>query len=109
VYVNVVCLEQLIAFGRREVKELARAGLRNPASVSVAVRAQAAPSDSGGVGGGHSTVNTVIEKYGVQATPSSLTNYYALASPALKPLILLRFLHEHRHQKVSPTMTPRLH
>jgi ATP-dependent RNA helicase DDX55/SPB4 len=101
----------------REVKELGRAGLRNPASISVAVKAQAAataPSSSaaaaaaaaGGVdvaaagGGGHSTVGVVFEKWGVQATPTSLSNHYALTSQRLKPLLLLRFLQEHRGEKV---------
>ena len=122
----------------REVKELGRAGLRNPSSVSVAVRAQApresalracgstgcGGSDAGdeeetrsvagsgsGVGSkrvigtdlthaGHSTVGSVMEMWGLQATPSSLTNYYAVVNPSMKPLLLLRFLHHHRHEKV---------
>ena len=110
----------------REVKELARAGLRNPASVAVAVRAQQAPalavagagdstgtsssssssSSGGGDGaagsleGGHSTVGVVSATFGVQATPTSLVNYYAVSGPGHKPLLLLRFLHEHRHEKV---------
>ena len=109
----------------REVKELARAGLRNPASVSVAVRAQqqqqqppqqrsstdnqevGASSDEevgedaeGAGGSGHSTAGVVFDTFGVQATPTSLTNHYALCSPRLRPLLLLRFLHEHRNEKV---------
>jgi superfamily II DNA/RNA helicase len=104
----------------REVKELGRAGLRNPASISVAVKAQAqaaaaaaapqlASSSSdpaaiaegaGGSSNGHSTLGVVFEKWGVQATPTSLTNHYALTSQRLKPLLLLRFLQEHRHEKV---------
>jgi hypothetical protein len=103
-----------------EVKELARAGLRNPASVSVAVRAQTSSSsgvgaangegaeeddddeddDDAGNAGGHSTVRVVADTWGVQATPTSLTNYYALCGAQLKPLALLRFLAEHRTEKV---------
>jgi len=104
----------------REVKELGRAGLRNPASISVAVKAQAAAAgaalqlastttgaadaaeaaaDNSG-SNGHSTLGVVFEKWGVQATPTSLTNYYTLTSQRLKPLLLLRFLQEHRHEKV---------
>ena len=101
----------------REVKELARAGLRNPASVSVAVRAQPPQyvedyadecigdhlnknNNTNFSRGGHSTVNSVMEKWGLQATPSSLTNYYAILKPSMKPLFLLRFLHQHRYEKV---------
>mmetsp|Transcript_2650 Transcript_2650/g.4723 ORF Transcript_2650/g.4723 Transcript_2650/m.4723 type:complete len:204 (-) Transcript_2650:12-623(-) len=55
---------------------------------------------SGSGAGGHSTVEVVAGTFGVQATPTSLTNYYALCPTEAKPLALLRFLAEHKTEKV---------
>ena len=74
----------------REVKELARAGLRNPASVSVAVRAQPPQyvedyadeciviinkNNNTNFSRESFAVNSVMEKWGLQATPSSSLLY----------------------------------
>lgn len=62
-----------------ETKALARAGLRNPATVSVAVRSKAA---GGAEAPGQKT----------QATPSSLENFYIVCGPEEKLAQLVGFL-----------------
>lgn len=64
----------------RETKALARAGLRNPATVSVAVRSRAGVGGEGT--GGQRT----------QATPSSLENFYVMCEPEEKLAQLVGFL-----------------
>lgn len=65
----------------RETKALARAGLRNPATVSVAVRSrQQAPGDDGEAG------------QRTQATPTSLENFYMMCEPEDKLAQLVAFL-----------------
>eukprot|EP00903_Cladosiphon_okamuranus_P022636 g20831.t1 len=66
----------------RETKALARAGLRNPATVSVAVRSKAAGSVGVAGAPGQKT----------QATPSSLENFYIVCSPEEKLAQLVGFL-----------------
>lgn len=64
----------------RETKALARAGLRNPATISVAVKSR--PTGGDATTGGHET----------QATPSSLENFYITCAPEEKLAQLLAFL-----------------
>ncbi|CAM9909247.1 unnamed protein product, partial [Hapterophycus canaliculatus] len=64
----------------RETKALARAGLRNPATVAVAVKSKLA-----GQGAGNSGQKT-------QATPSSLENFYIVCEPEEKLAQLVGFL-----------------
>lgn len=69
-----------------ETKALARAGLRNPATVSVAVKSKGSGGEAGGAGmGGHKT----------QATPSSLENFYIVCEPEEKLAQLVGFLKVH--------------
>ncbi|CAM9634137.1 unnamed protein product, partial [Ectocarpus sp. 13 AM-2016] len=65
----------------RETKALARAGLRNPATVSVAVRSKSGGAGVGGVPGQKT-----------QATPSSLENFYIVCEPEEKLAQLVGFL-----------------
>ena len=101
-----------------QVKELARAGMRNPASISVAVRSKHLPpsassassssssgsmaagggADAMGAGGGPGA--SAGPSWGVQATPTSLTNYYAIVEPDLKLKALVDFLVSHPADKV---------
>jgi hypothetical protein len=63
----------------KEVKELARAGMRNP--VTIAVKLQNASSTS-------------------QVTPSTLKNYFAVAEYDERPGYLVNFLNKHSSDKV---------
>ncbi|CAM9386611.1 unnamed protein product, partial [Ectocarpus sp. 4 AP-2014] len=65
----------------RETKALARAGLRNPATVSVAVRSKSGGAGAGGVPGQKT-----------QATPSSLENFYIVCESEEKLAQLVGFL-----------------
>lgn len=65
----------------RETKALARAGLRNPATVSVAVRSKLAM--------GHGATNGSSK---TQATPTSLENFYITCQPEEKLAQLVGFL-----------------
>lgn len=67
----------------RETKALARAGLRNPATVSVAVRSKQA------VGHGATNGNSNSK---IQATPTSLENFYITCQPEEKLAQLVGFL-----------------
>jgi ATP-dependent RNA helicase DDX55/SPB4 len=75
----------------RQVKDLARAGLRNPATIAVAVRggattaAAAAAAAAAGAGSGSAAL-------AVQATPTTLRNYYMTCDPRRKLGTLVRLL-----------------
>lgn len=69
----------------RETKALARAGLRNPATVSVAVRSKAGAPGAGAGAEGAPGLKT-------QATPSSLENFYIVCGPEEKLAQLVGFL-----------------
>ncbi|CAM9212399.1 unnamed protein product, partial [Ascophyllum nodosum] len=70
----------------RETKALARAGLRNPATVSVAVRSKQAVGDEG-------------TNHKTQATPSSLENFYITCAADEKLAQLVGFLKERVGEK----------
>lgn len=70
----------------KEVKELARAGMRNP--VTVAVKVQSAEQSSSAAAGRQ------------QVTPSTLENYYSVCKYDERPGELIRFLNEHKTEKI---------
>lgn len=76
---NHVCFFSILFF--RETKALARAGLRNPATISVAVKSR--QQGSGDLG---------PMKHKTQATPSSLENFYITCEPEEKLAQLVSFL-----------------
>ena len=83
----------------RQVKELANAGMRNPASIAVAVRSRQLTAASGGGAEGAGPAGATVN-WGVQATPTSLTNYYAFVEPDMKPKALVDFLIAHPTDKI---------
>jgi len=72
---------------------MARAGLRNPVVVDVAI---ASSVEQKGIDSGDNNQLTPQE----QATPTSLTNYYVVAPIKEKMSRLVAFLKQHRDQKV---------
>lgn len=68
----------------KEVKELARAGMRNPVSVTVRVQAHQAQE----------------QRSGLVSTPTTLMNWYTVNEYNDRPEALVRFLNEHRSEKV---------
>lgn len=76
----------------KEVKELARAGMRNPVSVAVRVQvASVAPSKS------KQLTQSTNE---AQSTPSTLENQYIIAEYEDRPKILAKFISKHADQKI---------
>lgn len=77
----------------KEVKELARAGLRNP--VSVSVRVQNKPGIAG-------SVNTDAEGKAITqiATPSSLDNWFLMREYHERPQELINFINTHPEDKI---------
>ena len=71
----------------REVKDLARAGLRNPVSVSVKVQRPASVPGS---------ANSMVES---QATPTTLSNFYSVCEYDRRADELMAFLREHKNEK----------
>ena len=71
----------------REVKALARAGLRNPAVISVSV--QHAPAAAGGVGAAALPPSSDGTAAVTQSTPTGLTNFHLLCSTPLAKLAAL--------------------
>lgn len=67
-----------------EVKDLARAGMRNPVTVSVKVK----------------RVEAASGQLQQQSTPSTLRNYYAVAPYDKRISLLCKFLREHAKEKV---------
>eukprot|EP00557_Chaetoceros_sp_GSL56_P004150 CAMPEP_0176488854 /NCGR_PEP_ID=MMETSP0200_2-20121128/6950_1 /TAXON_ID=947934 /ORGANISM="Chaetoceros sp., Strain GSL56" /LENGTH=701 /DNA_ID=CAMNT_0017885903 /DNA_START=32 /DNA_END=2137 /DNA_ORIENTATION=+ len=89
----------------KSVKKLmARAGLRNPVMINVAIAAAAAagPEDKSA----SKNVTTVSADQGMeiapqeQATPSSLTNYYVISPLDEKLSRLVAFLKQHKDEKI---------
>jgi len=66
----------------KEVKDLARAGMRNPVTVSVRVQKQ------------------LLQAQQEQATPSTLENWYAVCEYDLRPRLLASFLLQHVSEKI---------
>lgn len=79
----------------KEVKELARAGLRNPVTVSVRVQNRAKPSADGGDAIGQSIPNISVP----QATPTTLENWYLIREYDARIHELLQFIKTHRSSK----------
>jgi len=71
-----------------ETQELARAGLRNPVSISVRVQHN---GDSAGA------VNRIT---GTVATPSTLTNMFAVCEYDNRPELLVAFIQNHSSEKI---------
>lgn len=98
----------------KEVKELARAGLRNPVSVSVRVqhKAKATALPTGGnatdaaaaatsSGAGGSSSSSALAAIAIpQATPTTLDNWYMVREYDARVLELVRFIRQHRTSKV---------
>lgn len=75
----------------KEVRELARAGLRNP--VSISVRVQSKP--------GANTEKTTQQQLQLQqATPSTLDNSFIVSEYDQRPDELVNFLNAHLNQKI---------
>jgi ATP-dependent RNA helicase DDX55/SPB4 len=68
----------------KEVKELARAGMRNPVSVTVRVQSSQAQE----------------QRVGMVSTPTTLMNWYTVTEYNDRTEALVRFLNEHRSEKV---------
>lgn len=81
----------------KEVKELARAGLRNPVSISVRVQHQNSITQNN-PGGFPDKTQTYGNK--PQATPSTLENFYLVAEYDERMWVLARFIWEHRREKI---------
>jgi ATP-dependent RNA helicase DDX55/SPB4 len=73
----------------KEVKELARAGMRNPVSITVRVQPTLATN-----------ANTTQSASGHISTPSTLSNWYVVAEYDSRPGMLANFFVEHRHDKI---------
>ena len=73
----------------KETQELARAGLRNPVSISVRVQQKS--------GAGNKDKN---EKVQTMATPSTLTNAFAICEYDHRPGFLVSFLQQHVNDKI---------
>ena len=89
------------------VKQLSRAGLRNPVIVDVTVAYKANNATANKTrGGGEESADERKDSVAsggllpIQATPQSLHNYYHVLSPALKLTFLIDFLLAHRNEKV---------
>lgn len=82
----------------KEVKELARAGMRNPVSISVRVQSRAPTSDDGN--SGTAPTGTIQPLQMQQATPTSLDNCFMVCEYDRRPDELLHFLNEHLSQKI---------
>jgi len=76
---------------------MARAGLRNPVVINVAI----AREDNDNEGGGNAITSSeeIVRRHQDQATPSSLTNYYLVTTLDRKMSRLVSFLKQHRHEK----------
>jgi ATP-dependent RNA helicase DDX55/SPB4 len=74
----------------KEVRELARAGLRNPVSISVRVQSKGGAENQ--PGGAVSSVQ--------QATPSTLDNSYMVCPHDQRPDELVTFLNAHQNNKI---------
>lgn len=73
----------------KEVKELARAGMRNPVTVAVKVQSEDVAS------------NEVLRQVGrQQVTPSTLENYYSVCAYDERPGLLVKFLNDHKDDKI---------
>lgn len=79
----------------KEVKELARAGLRNPVTVSVKVQHAASLKASSGAAHSSSSSSAIA-----QATPSSLDNTYLIREYEDRPYEIIRFIETHRADKI---------
>ena len=86
------------------VKQLSRAGLRNPVIVDVTVAYKADKAATKAKRGEEADERKDSVASGgllpIQATPQSLHNYYHVLSPALKLTFLIDFLLAHRNDKV---------
>lgn len=74
----------------KEVRELARAGLRNPVTVSVKVNIAAGQGDTKG--------NSAVGRH--QSTPSTLDNFFMVAEYERRPYELLRFINGRAGDKI---------
>lgn len=86
----------------KEVKELARAGLRNPVSVSVRVQHKTKPAASADGSastqeGGQSSLAAIAIP---QATPTTLDNWYMIREYDQRILELVRFIRQQRTSKI---------
>lgn len=73
----------------KEVRELARAGLRNPVLISVKVQ------------GNNNNNNSIQNKNRIQqTTPSTLENYYLISEHDERPDELVQFILEHLNEKI---------
>lgn len=82
----------------KEVKELARAGMRNPVSISVRVQSRA-PTGADGKAG-TSAPGSAQPVQMQQATPTSLDNCFMVCEYDQRADELLHFLNEHLNQKI---------
>ena len=81
----------------KEVRELARAGLRNPVTVSVKVNV--ASGQAAGKGDGSSSSGSgVVSRH--QTTPSTLDNLFMVAEYENRPYELLRFVNDRASDKI---------
>eukprot|EP01031_Cornospumella_fuschlensis_P038854 gene38854-47256_t len=79
----------------KEVKELARAGLRNPVIVSVNVQNS---QNTGKISGSDSQSGAVARQH----IPSTLTNWYLLREYDERPYELVQFILTHQYSQVLP-------
>jgi ATP-dependent RNA helicase DDX55/SPB4 len=85
----------------KELKELARAGMRNPVKVTVQVTRKALnPPVEGAAGTGVAPVNEVKGKTVQQATPSSLENNFMICPFDERPLQLSLFIMRNLRSKI---------
>ena len=78
----------------REVRALMRAGMRNPVSISVKVKASALPSAA------RSSSSSASQPQQTIRTPTSLSSFYVIAKADEKLGHLVRFLRAHKMDKV---------
>jgi ATP-dependent RNA helicase DDX55/SPB4 len=85
-----------------EIKELARAGLRNPVQINVTVQFKAKTPEISGNNGekGGKLEGSSNEKFISQLTPTSLSNYYIYSPYRSKLMELVRFLLAHPKEKI---------
>ena len=81
----------------REVKDLARAGMRNPVTVAVRVQRSIYGPQSGTSSSGSSSSTSALSS--MQATPSTLQNMYCVVEYHDRPARLVRFLQQRGEAK----------
>lgn len=88
----------------KELKDLVRAGMRNPVSIMVRVASSSSNSNTDGNtnNNNNNSQNTTSNTSSAlsSAVPSTLSNFYSICSYENRPAAIVKFIKEHLHCKI---------